>query len=553
MGRKSRRKRSARRSPGVPAPPPPPPRERSFALAAWLGAREPEGPPWRWFPWILALAFVARAAVALSGDFVLHPDEIMQYLESAHRLVFGNGVVFWEFLYGARFWLVPGFVAGILALFDAVGLGEPVWYVGGVKLAFCAVSLLIPAGMYFFARRQFGETAGRIALVTGAFWYELVGFAHKPMTEFVSTALLLVLLALCARPSLDRTRTIWAVAALATLMAAVRLQYAPLALPLLGVAFLRTRRKAALVSATGLCLLAVGILDGASWGGSLFHSYVTNIEFNLFLGDYRAGESPGWQYLLWLVLASSGLGALCLAAAAPSPRRYGILLALIAIALLAHSLQSHKEYRFIFAVIPLWLLIGSDMVARIMARTDGAWRVPGLAAAAFAVLSVAGILNALPSQAQVYHAYSRGTGFVRFLSEQDPAFAAYRYLARAPDVQAVLHTDRHHHNLPGYYYLHRKVPFYDILTGSLVAGDGETLRASVSHIVSMEPGLQVQGYRLDRAFGDLRILRREADEPEIRRWERYAPVMVSVEANVVRQFNPAAPLPPPRWGIRFQD
>ena len=159
---------------------------------------------WRLLPLVLALAFVVRAAVALTGDFVLHPDEIMQYLEPAHRLAFGNGVVYWEYFYGARSWLVPGLVAGVLKLFDAVGLGEPRWYVDGVKLVFCALSLAIPAGMYGFARRHFSEAAARVALLAGALWYELVGFAHKPLTEFVATAPLMGLLVLCARPAVDR-------------------------------------------------------------------------------------------------------------------------------------------------------------------------------------------------------------------------------------------------------------------------------------------------------------------------------------------------------------
>ena len=58
----------------------------------------PDERPWKFLLPVLALAFVARAAIALSGDFVLHPDEIMQYLEPAHRLVFGNGVTYWEYL-----------------------------------------------------------------------------------------------------------------------------------------------------------------------------------------------------------------------------------------------------------------------------------------------------------------------------------------------------------------------------------------------------------------------------------------------------------------------
>ena len=211
----------------------------------------PDERPWKYLLPVLALAFVARAAIALSGDFVLHPDEIMQYLEPAHRLVFGNGVIYWEYFYGARSWLVPGLVAGVLKLFDIVGLGQPFWYVGGVKLVFCAISLLIPAGMYFFARWHFGETAARVALLMGAFWYELVGFAHKPMTEFVATALLVSLLALCVRPVPDRLRVVLMAAVLAVLVAAIRVQYAPLALLILGLFFLRTGKKMELAPSRG--------------------------------------------------------------------------------------------------------------------------------------------------------------------------------------------------------------------------------------------------------------------------------------------------------------
>ena len=125
-----------------------------------------------------------------------------------------------------------------------------------------------------------GGTSARIALVAGAFWYELAGFAHKPLTEFVATALLLALLALCAgaRSSLGKGRVIAAVAALAVFAAAIRLQYAPLALLLLGVAFLRTERKAVLALAAGVLFAAVGAFDALTWGGGLFHSYVTNIH-----------------------------------------------------------------------------------------------------------------------------------------------------------------------------------------------------------------------------------------------------------------------------------
>ena len=508
---------------------------------------------------MLALAFAARAAVALSGDFVLHPDEIMQYLEPAHRLVFGNGVTYWEYFYGARSWLVPGLVAAVLKLFDVLGLGQPAWYVGGVELVFCAVSLLIPAGMYFFARWHFGEPAARIALVAGAFWYELVGFAHKPMTEFVATALLLPLLALAVRPAPDRTRVVLTAAVLAVLTTAVRVQYAPAALLALGLVFWRTRKRTQLVLAAAVTLLAVGVLDAVTWGGGLFHSYVTYVRLNLALDEVLIGTSPAWEYLYWLLTASAGLAALCVLAALKDLRRYGFLLLLVAVVLLAHSPQSHKTYRFIFAVVPLYLTVGADLLARLASRASAGGRglsfgpAPLALASAFAAISLAGILNAVPYQDTVYRSRTGTTGHVAFLRNQDPIFSVYRHLAGSPGVTAVWQEDRAYHSLPGYYHLHRAIPFYDARTGRHEFMNGGQvdlpgIAASISHIVTADAGTRLPGYSLERTFGDIRILRRE-EGAAVRRWREYVPTIDDgVFTRVMRLLYPDAPAMPPNSG-----
>ena len=509
----------------------------------------PDERPWKFLLPVLVLAFAVRAAIALCGDFVLHPDEVMQYLEPAHRLVFGSGVTYWEFFYGARAWLVPGIVAGALKVFDLVGLGEPVWYVGGVKVMFCAISLLIPVGMYFFARRHFGEPSARVALLAGAFWYELVGFAHKPMTEFVATALLMVLLVLCVRSSVDRVGMVWLMALIAVLAAAVRLQYAPIALLLLGVFFLRTEKRIHLAVAAGVFLLAVGLFDAMTWDGGLFHSYIANIRFNLIVDQGRAGESPGYQFLWWFLLASVGLGALCVVVALRDLRRYGFLLAMVALVVLIHSVQAHKEYRFVFVVVPLWLVIGADVVARFVVRGNA--RVWGMVGVLFAAVSIGGVLNALPSQDQVYRGFSKETGKVGFVRGQDPIFAAYRYLARAPGVLGVWQVDRPYYNLPGYYYLHRGIPFYDAFSGRVINKDMETVRASVSHIVSGNPNLTIPGYSVEKRFGDVQIWRRDENDAPIRQWEGYNPIIIGGLDQIMTRINPNAPDPPPNSGIRF--
>ena len=355
---------------------------------------------------------------------------------------------------------------------------------------------------------------------------------------------------------------VWQAAGLAVLTAAVRLQYAPVALLLLGIVFLRTRRRLLLVLASATAFGIVGVFDALAWEGGLFHSYLTNVRFNLILGEMRTSESPPYQFLWWLTLAGGGLSVLSIAGSLRSPKRYALVLGLIALVLMAHSLQAHKEYRFVFAVIPLWLLIGADLVVRVRrwiagrltARPDAALWSTGVAAALFAATSLGGVLNALPYQQRVYQAWSRESGATGFVRDRDPIFAAYRHLARAPGVTAVWQVDRPYFNLPGYYYLHRAIPFYDAFTGGMVNRDLATVAASVSHLVSAEPELTVPGYSLDRDFGGMRVLRRDATEPPVRQWQDHAPVIVDdLVQGIMREVDANAPTPPANAGIRFAE
>ena len=49
--------------------------------------------------------FFLRVGVAVSSDWIYRSDELVQHLEQAHRLVFGYGIVPWDYHYGARNWL----------------------------------------------------------------------------------------------------------------------------------------------------------------------------------------------------------------------------------------------------------------------------------------------------------------------------------------------------------------------------------------------------------------------------------------------------------------
>ena len=142
-------------------------------------------------------------------------------------------------------------------------------------------------------------------------------------------------------------------------------------------------------------------------------------------------------------------------------------------------------------------------------------------------------------------------GFVR---NQDPIFPAYRYLAGAPGVSGVWQVDYSYFNLPGYYYLHRKIPFYDEFTGRDLKRNPGMASSRVSHIVSADPDFSAPGYSLEREFGRVRILRRDRNEPAVRPWLDHAPVIVTnLDKRIMGRIDPGGPSPPADYGIRFAD
>ena len=477
--------------------------------SAILHLSDPDSPRWRWLPHILALAFLVRAAVSLAGDFVIHPDEVMQYLEPAHKAAFGAGVSYWEFFYGARSWLTPGAIAAALWAADAVGLGTPGFYIPLVKLLFCALSLLVPLGMYVFGRRHFGEFAGRAALLLGAFWYELAALAHKPMTEFTATALLFAMLALLRAAPSDARRGA-GLALLAVLLSAVRIQYAPVAGLVLLAEFARVdaRARTAILAAGVGGVFAVGLFEKLTWGG-WFHSYMVNVRMNLIVGAARGGETTFWQFPIWLGMASCGLALLAYATGAMEWRRRGWILLLSLAILLPHMTQNHREYRFVFAAIPLWLLLLADFSTRDAPGLTGKWggwenwRERGWewrkSAACFGLalaVSLAGIFNGLPwlsprfdPQSEnrfnhLYRSFSVETGRVGFLRGHDPHFEIYRALAADDSVEGVLDATRPYFGTGGYYYLHHSAPFYDGASWRELFSSPGDARQYVSHVVA---------------------------------------------------------------------
>src|SRR5439155_17397736 len=95
-------------------------------------------------------------------------DEIYQSLEPAHRLVFGYGLLAWEFIDGARNWTFPAFVAAVFEVARLNGSDDPRDYLGLARLTFSAIGVATAFGAYRLAR-AYGAMTLSAACAAAAF------------------------------------------------------------------------------------------------------------------------------------------------------------------------------------------------------------------------------------------------------------------------------------------------------------------------------------------------------------------------------------------------
>lgn len=451
-------------------------------------------------PLILILAFVLRATFALTTDYVAHPDEIFEYLEPAHRLAFGQGIVTWEYAYGTRSWIIPGFVALILKCLAALGLDRPDIYLPTVRLVFCAISLSLPVSVYRIAQALLDEGAARLALVGTAFWYELIFFAPTPMPDALAAYAFFAALAfLLGRPGRGSAP---AFGVLAALTLALRFQLAPMVGVAMLIAALRWRWRGWPALFGFLFVVAsAAALDAYTWG-RWFSSIISNIELNVFARVSDGfGTAPGYYYLLELGVRSAGFGYLGAFGLALSWRKTWPLSVMGVAYLAALSVFAHKEWRFLLPLVPIYM-IGVAVVFATYGR-----RLRPLVAPAFAAL-VAAIV--VVCTAAVILVLATGTKLGRKDVRQ-----AYLMLSRLPDVSGVIDDSGGNWlYLGGYYYLHQAAPLYrDDLPATNVARVRQSPQLFASHWITPADVAAPDGYVLLARSGRMAIWRRSKDPP----------------------------------------
>jgi hypothetical protein len=217
---------------------------------------------------LVLIAFTLRLIPVVFVPSLNWGDEVFQTTEQAHRLVYGTGLVPWEFQLGTRSWLLPGVLAGVMQFARLVGEG-PDTYLPVIAGA-CGLLAVIPVACCFlWCRRWFGLTGAIVGGLAVAVAPELVYFGDRTLNEVVAAHLLVLALYLL-EPGYrvtSHTRLFWA-GAIVALVFVLRIQLGP-AVALIAIWTTLRGSRARLLNVAGGIASALGfvaLLDAVTLG-----------------------------------------------------------------------------------------------------------------------------------------------------------------------------------------------------------------------------------------------------------------------------------------------
>jgi hypothetical protein len=421
-------------------------------------------------------ALALRTAAALVPSMA-HPDEVFQYLEQAHRLVFGYGIVPWEYRYGMRSWLVP------LSLSPFMRLGhwlspDGMLYLLLPKLAVAALSLsLLPAAYWLGAR--ISRTHGLVALAVSAIWFEFVYFGAHVLTETAAVAMILPAAALLLA-ELPAGRRVALAGALLALGAILRFHYLP-AIAVLVLLSCRTefRQRWLPLASGGLVAVTLGGLVDLGMSQVPFAWLVENVHQNIVANrSADFGVSGPLEYIGMYMRRWGILLVPMLLLMLPVIRRFRPLFWMAIANLVFHSFVGHKEYRFVLLTTAIFVLLAAIGSAEWLRRLrphlpeQGARLAPLLLVLLWGGASVA--LGAKETMQPRWSAFS-------------PAFKASTSLRHVPNLCGVAVQDLPYWESGGYSHLHRPVPLY-LLDQKQIAGSAAAFNAILAPAAAPPPG-----------------------------------------------------------------
>lgn len=403
----------------------------------------------------LLVAFLLRIGIAARFPSIDYSDETFQTREPAHHLAYGSWVVTWEYRRGARSWVFPAFLAAIMRATSWMGDGST-GYLLGISIVLSALSLPMIWSGTLWSYRANGWLAAVLTGCLCVFWYELIYYDPRALSEVVAGHLLLPGLYLGkfdAEISSKKKRRLFLAALLCGFAAALRFQLAPAILLAVIYFCWRNWRERLPTVAAGVCIpvLVFGFVDAVTWSYP-FQSYLENFRYN-FIENQAAivhGVRPWYWYFEYLMLHLGPMLPLAVLGAIWRARFLGCVALAI---LIPHNLLQHKEFRYLFPLLPIVLTLAGIGLSVVVAALNA--HVSKRRARSMIVAGA--LIFVFMTSASLASVYPRWTKAVE-------NSLAFEELSRSPTLCGVAIIGDFYSwswaDYGGYTYLHRSVPMY---------------------------------------------------------------------------------------------
>lgn len=347
---------------------------------------------------VIIASMIIRFISAWFSEGFVHPDEVFQSIEMVHFRIFGefgNGsTIPWEFdedhtYGGARSWFFVLLLTVLFRFIMLFGVSDPLvlFLIARIFLAMFSMMTVIVA--YFFGKEIFDERVGLISAFLCGIWWFFPFWASRTMTDSISSDLLFLSIFLIYKSfklkNETKRRFLYTFFSGIVLGFAFMLRFPsglmgiPLFLFLLIQTIIEIRinkkenqdnstRKiiSMLIPLFGflfgaiLMILFQGIIDLVTWGDFL-QSPINFFMYNIVEGKSTVhGVAPWYQYFigfytdfgsyylpLLLVFFIIGLSF------REKLKTKGFIGTLIVFWFVIFSALAHKEFRFIFIILPL--------------------------------------------------------------------------------------------------------------------------------------------------------------------------------------------------------
>lgn len=447
---------------------------------------------------LMLAAFVLRIGAAFAYPSINHPDEIFQVTEQAHRIVFGTGLLPWEFAVGTRSWIFPGVIAGVME-FARVFSSAPGFVTGCVTIFMAVASLTAVACGFLWGFKIDGTRGAIVVGIVNAVWAELVYFSTHTLTDVIAGDILVaaIYLGYPDGPDASRRRMLWT-GVLFGLVFAIRIQLTPaIAIAVIWICRRELRaRWIPLIAGALAPVLFSGLLDLVTWHG-LFRSMWTNVWMNLGMHIAEGfGAVPRYWLAVQLWNVWGWATVLVVAALIIGGRRLPLLLA-VAIAIFAtHSSLVHQEFRFLYPAMPLIAtLLGVAVLET--SRMVRAWRELPFGANLDAAVGVA-------LWCVVSYSIAVSSGFGMLWTHGSGQLAAFRAISADKNICGVGLLGVSWLDTPGYSHLRPGLTIYQLSGQSFLAHPQDANAMLVRGWLD----LRHYGYKRVECF-------RDADNPEI--------------------------------------